>query len=61
MRLLGINYVTREDIHTSIRAGFRGDELPELLGLDPTEWQVHTSCTPLGAYRMIAQRHRPEQ
>lgn len=56
MRLLDINYVTREDIHTSIRAGFSGDELPALLGLDASGWDISTSTTPLGAYRMIARR-----
>ena len=56
MRLLGINYVTREDIHTSINAGFRDQELPTLLGLDPLHWKVKTSTTLLGAYRMVATR-----
>lgn len=60
-RLLDINYVTREDIHTSIHAGFSGAELPNLLGLDESGWKIHLSVTPLGAYRMIAQRrpHAP--
>ncbi|MGI9239348.1 MAG: hypothetical protein ACR2RV_01025, partial [Verrucomicrobiales bacterium] len=40
MRLLDINYVTREDIHTSIRAGFSGDELPALLGLAGADWDI---------------------
>jgi len=56
MRILGINHVTREDIHTSIRAGFRGDELPHVLGLDRSEWDVRVSVTPLGAYRLVAKR-----
>lgn len=60
MRLLGINYVTREDIHTSIHAGFEGDELPKGLGLDRSDWEISISATPLGAYRMLARR-RPHR
>lgn len=56
MRLLGINHVTRADIHTSIRAGFAGSELPDLLGLDPSTWDIRISNTALGAHRMIARR-----
>ena len=56
MRLLGINYVTREDIHTSINAGFTDSELPDLLGLDPQHWNIQVSTTLLGAYQMIATR-----
>ena len=61
MRLLDINHVTREDIHTSIRAGFRDRELPELLGLSTNDWDVRTSITPLGAYRMLARRRPPKK
>ena len=54
--LIGANHVSRHDGHVSIAAGFVGDELPDLLGLDPRmwEWQVATSC--LGAYRLIARK-----
>lgn len=56
LRLLGINHVTRKDIHTSIRAGFTGSELPDLLGLDPAAWEIHLSTSLLGAYRLLARR-----
>ncbi|MFT4549707.1 MAG: hypothetical protein ACI8XO_001986 [Verrucomicrobiales bacterium] len=54
LRLAGINYVTREDIHTSIDAGFQGEELPDLLGLDRQIWDVEVSTNLLGAYQVIA-------
>lgn len=54
--LIGANYVTRHDGHVSIAAGFRGDELPGLLGLDAGEWTWRTQTTALGAYRLIAIR-----
>ena len=56
VRLLGINHVTREDIHTSIHAGFCGNELPQVLGLENSQWDIRVSATPLGAYRLLAQR-----
>jgi len=58
-RLLGINHVTRADIHTSIRAGFSGTELPQLLGLDTSTWDVQISTRAMGAYRMLARRRLP--
>jgi hypothetical protein len=54
--LIGANHVTRHDGHVSIGAGFRGDELPALLGLSPSEWNWETQTTALGAYRLIATR-----
>ncbi len=54
--LLGMNYVSRQDALTSIRAGFRDEELPALLGLSPEEWSWSIEHTPLGSYRMFAQR-----
>jgi hypothetical protein len=54
--LLGANYVTLHDAHVSIAAGFRGDELPRALGLDPRDWDITCATTHLGAYRMVAQR-----
>ena len=54
--LLGANYVSLHDAHVSIAAGFRDDELPRLLGLNPAEWDVTCQTTLLGAYRMIAIR-----
>ena len=55
----GINYVTRHDSVASVRAGFRDGELPRLLRLDATAWQVQVSSTWLGAYRMSAVRRAP--
>ena len=54
--LLGANHVSRHDGHVSIAAGFRDDELPQMLGLDPTSWAWQCTATTLGAYRMIAVR-----
>lgn len=54
--LFGANHVTLHDAHVSIAAGFVGDELPRLLGLDPAAWDVQCRQTSLGAYRMIAVR-----
>ena len=54
--LLGANYVSLHDAHVSIAAGFRADELPRLLGLNPAEWNVTCTTTVLGAYRMTAVR-----
>lgn len=54
--LFGANYVTRHDAHVSIAAGFLGDELPRLLGLDAGSWAWHCATTGRGAYHMIAWR-----
>ena len=51
-----INRVSHHDGHLSINAGFRGNELPELLGLDPENWVVEVSHTWLGGYRLMAVR-----
>ena len=55
-RALGANRVTLHDARVSIAAGFVGDELPRLLGLDSTEWEISCSTSFLGACRMIARR-----
>jgi hypothetical protein len=55
-RLLGANHVSLHDAHVSIAAGFRGRELPDALGLDAREWDVHCTTTVLGLYRMVAVR-----
>lgn len=55
-KLIGFNQVTRHDGCISIDAGFRGDELPNALGLDPNQWIWKTEETLMGAYRMIAER-----
>ena len=47
--------VTRYDMQVSIRAGFRGGELPSARGLG-AEWEVRTGCTALGAYHLAAWR-----
>ena len=52
--LFGANHVTRHDAHVSIAAGFLGDELPRLLGLDAGSWAWRCAITWRGAYRMIA-------
>ena len=54
--LLGANYVSRHDGHVSIAAGFRDDELPKFLGLDPQQWEWRCRSTALGAYRLVAVR-----
>lgn len=48
--------VTRHDAAVSVRAGFRGEELPHLLGLNKGSWKVHLEYSPLGMYRMVALR-----
>jgi hypothetical protein len=54
--LLGANYVSRHDARVSIAAGFRGDELPRALGLDPAHWDCRVTTGILGAYRLVALR-----
>lgn len=54
--LLGLNRVTRHDAVASVRAGFKGRELADLLGLAETPWAVSIHTTPLGAHRLIAHR-----
>jgi len=54
--LLGANAVSLHDAHVSIAAGFCERELPEMLGLDASRWEVRCSTRPLGAYRMVAVR-----
>ncbi len=56
-RLLGACTVTRRDGYVSILAGFRGDELPHALGLDPRHWGWTIEQTWRGAYRLLAIRH----
>ena len=54
--ILGFNYVTMYDMGCSIRAGFRTGELPGLLGLDPTAWDIWESHSFFGACRLLAVR-----
>ncbi len=48
--------VSWHDARVSIRAGFRGMELAELLGLSPSDWFVTTRETFFGSYRFFAIR-----
>lgn len=50
-----INGVTNHDMHVSIDAGFRGLELPEMLGLDSSRWKFEIRHTSFGMFRMIAE------
>ena len=54
--LLGANHVSLHDAHVSVAAGFRGDELPQMLGLTQPGWECRCHSTMLGAYRMVARR-----
>lgn len=54
--LFGANHVSLHDAHVSIAAGFCGDELPRMLGLNSREWNIRCFSTTLGAYRMVAVR-----
>ena len=54
--LFRANNVSLHDAHVSIAAGFRGDELPLALGLNPNTWRIQCRVTALGGYRMIAVR-----
>ncbi|MEI6862145.1 MAG: hypothetical protein WCL04_07820 [Verrucomicrobiota bacterium] len=48
--------VSRHDGRVSIQAGFLGDELPALLGLDPVVWRWQVSTTLCGTYLLVAER-----
>lgn len=54
--LFGANHVSLHDADVSIAAGFRGRELPDLLGLADGDWELRCHTTLLGIYRMIAVR-----
>lgn len=54
--LLGANHVSMHDAHVSVAAGFIGNELPQLLGLQSPEWHCECHTTRLGTYRMTARR-----
>ena len=55
--LIDAHPVTQHDGQVSITAGFRDDELPRLLQLDPRAWQWRVEETWLGCSRMVAQRN----
>lgn len=48
--------VTRHDAAVSVRAGFCGEELPRLLGLDPDIWRWTCRESVFGQYLMLAER-----
>ncbi|MDP0501283.1 MAG: hypothetical protein Q7P63_14410 [Verrucomicrobiota bacterium JB022] len=54
--VLGFNRVSRHDAPVSVRAGFQGRELADLLGLDDETWSIHAWTTPMGSYRLKAIR-----
>lgn len=54
---VGANHVSRHDGHVSIAAGFRGDELSRIFGVNSTPWRCQLSVSPRGVYRMVAIRN----
>ena len=52
----GANHVSLHDGRVSIAAGFRDDELPQMLGLTEPGWIFRCHSTMLGTYRMVARR-----
>lgn len=57
--LIRAHPVSRHDGRVSIEAGFRREELPELLGLSRLHWTWHIHHHPLGTYRFVARRSGP--
>jgi hypothetical protein len=55
--LIQAHPVTRHDGRVSIAAGFRHDELPLLLQLDPALWHWRVEETWLGSSRLVAEKH----
>lgn len=55
--LIQAHPVTRHDGRVSIAAGFRHDELPLLLQLDPAIWHWRVLETWLGSNRLVAEKH----
>jgi hypothetical protein len=53
-QIVGAHPVSRHDGVLSIRAGFQGNELPQLLGLSGKDWRCEVSNTLAGAYRLVA-------
>tara|TARA_R110002096_G_scaffold100173_9_gene222011 strand:+ start:178 stop:831 length:654 start_codon:yes stop_codon:yes gene_type:complete len=58
VQLIGVNYVTRFDMHASINAGFRHTELPTALGLEQAGWHIEAFHSIFGIYRMLATQER---
>lgn len=57
--LVRAHAVSRHDGRVSVEAGFRDNELPQLLKLSPDRWQWAISHSVFGMYRMIARRRQP--
>jgi len=55
-RLIGFSKVGIGDGLTSIHAGFRGEELTKMLGLNAARWRFTYSETWLGSYRLRAEQ-----
>jgi hypothetical protein len=55
-RLLRFSLVTQHDGAVSIAAGFRGDELPRVLGFANRHWRCRVTLTARGAYRLRAEK-----
>ncbi len=53
--LAELHPITRYDMQVSIRAGFRGDELRQFLGLG-AEWKAQVRTTLFGGYRVLLSR-----
>lgn len=60
LRPLGLHPVSRHDAHVSIDGGFRGSELPDLLGLREPEWEIHCDSGFLGWNRLVAVRREKQ-
>jgi len=56
--LIAAHPVTRHDGLVSITAGFRHDELPQLLQLDPSIWRWWVQETWLGSCRLVAEKRQ---
>lgn len=55
-RIIGFSRLGIGDGLKSLRAGFRNNELAQLLELDPQQWTSHTNESFLGAYHFVASR-----
>jgi hypothetical protein len=55
-RLVRAHPVSRHDGRVSIAAGFRGDDLPRLLGLSSARWTWSVKHHPFGTYRFVARQ-----
>jgi hypothetical protein len=55
LRAIGLSADTWHDLRVSVRGGFRGQELPALLGCFQSLGRVRVFRTGLGSYRMAAQ------